>query len=370
MTSITRVALALILGLLTVADASAESVRSLRFIGAVTVPNELRVDGTLVGGLSGIDYDRKTRQWILISDDSSRRGPARLYVAKLNYDAKAFNSVEITKAVTLRRRDGSPYPAAEAGGDVIDPEAVRVDPRTGQLWWTTEGDRRLGLDPGVRISTPDGRAVRSLPTPRMFRVDKDRERGPRHNVAFEGLSFAPDGRSVFVAMEAAIYEDDDLATEGRGSITRITKMSRRGRVLAQYAYYVMPIPAKPAPGKFADNGISEILALDNRRMLVLERSAVEGETGWKNYIRIFESDSAPATDIKGVRNLPKATYTLTEKRLVLDLSKDETIGHTDNIEGMAFGPRLANGRRTLVLVSDNNFNATQVTQFLAFEVIP
>ncbi len=92
---------------------------------------------------------------------------------------RRFKSVEITKAVTLRQRDGSLYPAAEAGGDVIDPEAVRVDPRTGQLWWTTEGDRRLGLDPGVRVSKMDGRAVRSLPTPSMFRVNKDRERGPR-----------------------------------------------------------------------------------------------------------------------------------------------------------------------------------------------
>ena len=38
----------------------------------------------------------------------------------------------------------------------------------------------------------------------------------------------------------------------------------------------------------------------------------------------------------------------------------------DNVEGMTFGPDLPDGRRTLVLVSDDNFSETQVTQFLGF----
>ena len=41
----------------------------------------------------------------------------------------------------------------------------------------------------------------------------------------------------------------------------------------------------------------------------------------------------------------------------------------DNTEGMTFGPRLPNGNRTLVFVSDDNFRKSQITQFLAFEVI-
>ena len=41
------------------ATQSSDDVGSLRFINSVTVPNDERVDGTLVGGLSGIDYDPK-----------------------------------------------------------------------------------------------------------------------------------------------------------------------------------------------------------------------------------------------------------------------------------------------------------------------
>ena len=38
----------------------------------------------------------------------------------------------------------------------------------------------------------------------------------------------------------------------------------------------------------------------------------------------------------------------------------------DNVEGMTFGPNLPDGRRSLILVSDNNFDPLAFTQFLAF----
>jgi hypothetical protein len=40
----------------------------------------------------------------------------------------------------------------------------------------------------------------------------------------------------------------------------------------------------------------------------------------------------------------------------------------DNIEGVTFGPKLANGKQSLLFVSDNNFSDQQKTQVLLFEV--
>jgi hypothetical protein len=40
----------------------------------------------------------------------------------------------------------------------------------------------------------------------------------------------------------------------------------------------------------------------------------------------------------------------------------------DNIEGMAFGPALPDGRLPLILMSDNNFATTQTTQFIVLAV--
>jgi hypothetical protein len=52
--------------------------------------------------------------------------------------------------------------------------------------------------------------------------------------------------------------------------------------------------------------------------------------------------------------------------LALDLS--ETLkareNQLDTIEGMTLGPKLPDGRQAIVLVSDNNFSHSQVTQFL------
>jgi hypothetical protein len=36
---------------------------------------------------------------------------------------------------------------------------------------------------------------------------------------------------------------------------------------------------------------------------------------------------------------------------------------------MCWGPTLPNGNRTLLFVSDDNFNPRQITQFLAFEFL-
>ena len=52
------------------------------------------------------------------------------------------------------------------------------------------------------------------------------------------------------------------------------------------------------------------------------------------------------------------------KTLLLDL--DDLGIPLDNVEGMTFGPRLPDGRRSVVLVSDDNFAASQFTQFLLF----
>ncbi|HKP23747.1 MAG TPA: esterase-like activity of phytase family protein [Dongiaceae bacterium] len=363
-----------VLGLAIAFPAAAQStaeIGSLHFIGAVTVPNDKMVDGTLVGGLSGIDYDPAADLWYLISDDKSDKNPARFYTAKLTFDEAHLASVEIAHAVTLLQADGQPYPNAKSGGEVPDPESIRRDPETGSLWWTSEGDRKLGLSPFLRVAAPDGKHLTDLPVPGIFTMNKDQEIGPRHNLGFEGVSFTPDGRSVWLAMESALYQDGPIATPSTGAIVRLTRFNRNRKMLAEeFAYPLDPIQAVPT-GKNGDNGIAEILALDDTHALVLERSGVEGADGiWKLYIRIYAIDAARATDIHAVPSLASANYVPVAKRPVIDLAKTADIGPVDNIEGMSWGPVLADGKRSLVLVSDNNFNPAQTTQFLAFEVLP
>ena len=108
---------------------------------------------------------------------------------------------------------------------------------------------------------------------------------------------------------------------------------------------------------------------DRLQVLVVERAGVENADGiYTNHVRVYEMETQGATDIASIPALAGAAYVPARKRLLLDL---ERIGlaRVDNIEGISWGPRLANGRRSLVMISDDNFNAQQVTQILAFEVL-
>lgn len=349
-------------------------VAALRFIGEQRIALKTRFGGTTVGGISGVDYDARRGDWVFVSDDRSSFDPARFYRATLRFTPTSFDGVTLTQVHYFRQGDGSTYPdvkrQAVAGGVVADIESVRVDPRDGSIWYTSEGDRRLGLDPFARQADADGALRIELPLPPMFKVHPDAERGVRNNLAFEGLSFAPDGASLWVAMEAPLYEDGPLPTPEHGALARITHVDRAGRLLGQYAYPVDAIPAPPGEGKPSDNGISEIAAIGADTLLVLERAAVQGEDGkYRNYIRLYEAGVRGATDVSTLPALAGAAVTPLAKRLVLDFN---TLGLPvlDNVEAFGFGPPLPNGHLTLLFATDDNFSKNQVTQLLLFEVLP
>lgn len=353
---------------------TARHIGSLRLLGEQRIALDQPFKGTRIGGLSGIDYDPKTDIWISESDDRSEINPARFYVLRLRYDLQGFHELAVQDVTFLRQADGTLYPglaeAARRGGDIPDLESIRVDPADGSIWYASEGSRRHGMPPFVRQAGRQGDFIAQLPVGDMFKVDPSRAWGPRDNRAFEGLSFSADGRTLWLGMEAPLYQDGEPARLGRGALVRISRYGRDGALQAQYAYPVDPIRFAPG-GRYADNGLSELLAVDDTRLLALERSGVQGGDGvFRFHIRLYEMDLAQASDIRAVPALAGACCVVpATKRLLLDF---DTLGlpQVDNLEGIAWGPKLANGHDSLVLVSDNNFTASQVTQLLAFEVIP
>jgi len=356
------------------ASAEPNTIGALRFLGSSTIPNDTEVDGTPVGGISGIDYSPKSETWAMISDDRSDKAAARFYLGKIDL-SEGTPQVSLDRAVILQQIDGNPYPNGRAGGEVPDAESIRFDPSGASVWWSTEADRSLGVPPFVRENAIDGKAMAALALPQVFAVNRGPDRGPRNNLGLEGLSFTPRQDALWLAMESALYEDGPIATTTSGTVARFTKFDHNGKLLGQYAYPLDPIQAVPT-GESADNGVTEILALDDSRLLVVERSGVEGADGiWTLYIRLYEAAVADATDVSAIPALAGAQYRPMTKRLVLNLAKMPELGtpiltKIDNIEAVSFGPDLPNGNRSLILASDNNFNPHQITQFLAFEVLP
>lgn len=330
----------------------------LSFLGEGAIAHRTSIDGMPVGGLSGLDFDARTGAWLLISDDHRSDPPARYFAARITI-AGARVDVRLEHAVALRTPDGRTFPK-----DRSDTESLRIAP-DGSLLVTSEGRKRKHDAPWLRAFARDGRQLREFALPSTLQFG--RRRGPRGNEVFEGLAIAPDGRSVFAALEGPLIQDAPPAGIDRGAPIRITRFDlASGRPTGQYVYPLAPLPHS-APfgitGRLAGNGVSEILALAHDRLLVLERGFAFGQ-GFT--VRLFEASTAEASDVLDLPSLDRRAITEMRKTLVLDF--DALARPIDNLEGMAFGPALPDGGRMLMFCADDNFSAFQNNQFLAFAV--
>jgi endonuclease/exonuclease/phosphatase family metal-dependent hydrolase len=338
----------LVLLLLSAITASAAATDvNVELLAQTALPGDLEVDRTSVGGLSGLTYDPGCDLFYAISDDRGSLAPPRFYTLKILFDGEHVEA-KVLGAVLLRDERGAPF----ARGD-IDPEALALT-GDGALYIASEGVPHRGIEPLVGRFRLDGSLTGAQGLPEHFLPDADGTRGVRDNLGFEGLAVSPDGSRIFVAAENALLQDGPAADLEVGSPARLlVKELPSGRSVAEYLYEIGPVPDEPQPPTaFRTNGISEILALDNHRLLVLERSF---SVGVGNTVRIYLVDLEGAANIRDVDSLvdmdgPRPAP-LT-KVLVADIG--ELGVEPDNIEGMTLGPQLEDGRRLLVLVADNN----------------
>jgi 3-phytase len=322
----------------------------LRFQGQAIVPTGTTFQGTTVGGLSSITYDRRRGVFYALSDDPSQFQPARFYTVGLDVrDGRLSDGdVAFQGMTTLLAPDGRPYPPSS-----LDPEGL-VLTKDRRLILTSEGLPNNLIDPFIRRYALDGSFLGSLPVPPEFLASADHTTGVRPNLAFESAGVTEDGRYFFTATENALYQDGPAATVANGSPSRILRYDlRRNRLDRQWVYETDPVAEPPVPAdQFSVDGVVELLPLGYEHLIAMERSFSVGAPGTGNKIKLYD-----VTLRRG--HAARKTLLLDLDRLGIPL---------DNVEGLTFGPRLRHGRRSLVLVSDNNFAASQFTQFLLFSV--
>lgn len=323
----------------------------LTFLGEAQLPKALA--GARLGGLSGVDYDSARGEFVAISDERAIVGAATIARFKLDYDELAGVRLQVVRVDRI----------ALPGDREVRPdcESIRIDPQSHALWCASEGDFERGADPLLWRSTPEGAAPVALSLPDELKFSADGQRGPRPNQTLEGMAFAPDAASLWFALEAPLRPEGEPASITAGCMVRLYRVDRAGVVRRAGLYPVDRIPRAPAPGKLADNGVAEILFLDEESLLVLERSGAQDESGdFQFVIRIFVVDVP--------RQSPSTGESPLRKTLVLD-SRDLKLRQVDNLEGMALGPRLPDGARTLILLADDNFSPRQINQLLLFKIL-
>ncbi|MFG1927829.1 esterase-like activity of phytase family protein [Cryptosporangium sp. NPDC048952] len=343
---------------------------TLDFLGATVLPNALQFQGTTVGGLSAISYDARTGQYFLISDDRSAKNPARFYTARIAVSTSGAPKVALTSTKPWLQKDGTVFPPTAGTTVAPDPEGLAVDPRSGKLFWSSEGERIVPAtgaptigQPWIRVASRDGAYRGDVELPKQFTITAE-QKGPRQNQVLEGLSFTPDGRRLYAGIEDPLFQDGPVPTPTKGALTRITEFDPKTRKpVAQFAYPLEKLFAMPPNADSTDtNGLTDVLALGNGTLLITERASIFQTNNWK--VRLYLADTSGATNVLGQDTI---SGTPMRKKLLLDLSDVPDL-KLDNFEGATLGPRLPDGRRSLILVTDDNFNTAEITEFTAFAI--
>jgi hypothetical protein len=247
------------------------------------------------------------------------------------------------------------------------PNIVALEPDRDLRTWKVGARVELALpelDLEALAISPNGFIVASEAGTRIFEVDRGGHllgeiavprslRGSRDNQSLESLAATPDGRYVFTANEEATVDDGPVASAARGTLVRIVRIDRSTGEIVERPYLT------DRGFDDGDYGVADLAAVSPTEVLVLER-------GWSkargNRARIYRAALGE---------------TETTKQWIVDLESLDTRGLglpapreaqptplLDNFEGLGIGPRLPNGRSSLLLVSDDNSRERQVARVL------
>lgn len=345
--------------------AQAEPPLRLTLLGEVRIESGRELAGTTLGGLSALVYDPQAEVYYALSDGPGQGGPARFYTLEIDLDDGSLDPEDVRFLTITEIR---PRPEAEPFREEnLDPEGLAWTQRE-SFFVSSEGYAEARVPPFVGEMARTGRMVRRFELPPAYVPRKPGRRGVRQNAGFESLTLTPSGLRLVAATENALAQDGPAATvEFRTACRWLIYDPESGEPLAEHLYWAEPVAeATLPPDGLAVAGLVELLAWDETRFLALERSY---SLGRGNTIRLFLASIEDADDFLHRKRLgPKRRQRLqpVHKTLLLDLTTLDV--ELDNLEGMTWGPPLPDGRRTLVMISDDNFNPFQVTQILAFAV--
>jgi hypothetical protein len=355
---------------------------SLEFVGEYQLPKQTFQD-TVVGGLSGITYDRARNRFYAVSDDRSNFAPARFYTLDLKLKSSetgqlGIDKIDIEGVTFLKNEKGETYPAGE-----IDLEGIGLSPRD-TLYISSEGAIAKKIRPFIgEFDLKTGEVLKSVKIPQRFFFDDSKSKrqnpksndaqpqGIQDNLGFEALTLGlssvlkDDPFRLFTATESALLQDSPPKTPQED--TRIRMMHYvvnpfdEPLLVAEHLYKL-----DPAADDVLVSGLCELTALEKEGYLLsLERTFGLSGFGAKIY-QLVNSNATDTSRILAFQG-PLTKVVPMRKKLLLDLSE---LGiELDNLEGMTLGKKFPDGSQLLVLVSDDNFKNEQVNQFLVFRLI-
>lgn len=298
--------------------------QSLEQLNLLKIDSDERINNHRYGGISGVSFSDGVLWGI--SDDKGRYGPPRMY----KHSLKGIN-IKIEGEVLIKEPEGV---------SVVDMESVYRF-KDGRFLIASEGDynKKPRVLPFVRFWDEKNKWQEEILLADELIPEKIgmQTKGIQSNSAFEAMTVSEDESNLFLLTEVPLFQNQKSEIE----FLEFEKKSSKFELKTRRAY----LRDKPPEGVIEGlRGVSDALLWKKDHMLVLER--------WVRFHKTKGRDIGAELFSVNLKDLKK------KKLLTLD---NELAA---NWEGLVWGPDLSDGRKLLILVSDNNFESNVPTQFL------
>jgi len=216
-----------------------------------------------------------------------------------------------------------------------DVEGVAIDRMSGTFLAADEASAAIR-----RFDLASFAACGSLRIPPIFAPPN-----MRPNFGFEALGCLRG--EAWTANEEALVSDGPVSSTQAGAWVRLQRFDAEGFPAGQWAYRCDPISGMTDLVDVERSGIVDLVPWDRHTVLVLERE-FGGSVIPDFRSRLYAVDLSAATDVSNVQMLAAGGFVPAAKTLLWQRGFPFS-----NFEGMALGPPLAGGRRSLILVSDD-----------------
>lgn len=216
-----------------------------------------------------------------------------------------------------------------------DEEGICYVPLSNTVFVSGEGDGQI-----IEYSLDGQLTGRRLNIPKIFADTYD-------NRGFEALTYNAVTHLFWTTTENSLRTDGKKPKRQRNISNRLRFQSFSDNLqpLHQYWYVTDSLVTDVPEGK-CTLGVSGLAALDDGRLVVLERQVQKTSSGIGSYVRVRLYLVNPPAHQPG-DELDKQL--LTEFRTRINLTRRSFA----NYEGLCVGPRLADGRQVLLLVADS-----------------
>ncbi|MCC9608903.1 esterase-like activity of phytase family protein [Blastopirellula sp. JC732] len=334
------------------------------------------------GGISALEYTGVGNRYIALPD----RGPddgatdyrCRYQVVEIVVRPGTTVPVKVELKETHMLCDGKGRPFVGASTAIectekcagrFDPEGIRVLANGRKYLADEYGPLVIELDADDhetrRFTMPSHLCV-SRPSASPQEENEGNSSGRVFNRGMEGLAISQDRQKLYGIMQSSLLQDGVRTPSGKimGRYSRLIEIDVASGAIREFAY----------PMEDPSYGISEILECGPGQFLVLERDGKQGEEA--KYRHLNWIDLSGATDIAQIDALPAdalpAEIKPVRKRTYLDFNSPEFKlagpNMPEKIEGITYGPKLPDGRQTIVCAIDNDFEGNAPSKFWVFAI--